>query len=161
MIQRMNDSVTDERCFPALRSVPASARENIGLLLSFLGSAITEAADDRLSAARLTGREYSILSILETDGPGSQAELARLLGKVPAMVVMAVDALEERGFVTRERDPDDRRRTRVVLTAAGRRALAKAHTIADETVAASLPGLSPDELAQLQALLVRGLWPQP
>jgi DNA-binding MarR family transcriptional regulator len=155
----VNDSVADDTCFPALTSVPSSARENTGLLLSFLGSAITDAADDRLAAARLTGREYSILSILESDGPGSQAELARLLGKVPAMVVSAVDALEQRGFVARERDPDDRRRTRVVLTAAGRRALARGHEIADATVAAILPGLSADERVELHRLLQRGLWP--
>ena len=160
MIQRMNDSVAEETCW-STTSVPGSARGSTGLLLSFLGTAIHDSADEQLAAVRLNGREYSILSILDTDGPGSQAELARLLGKVPAMVVMAVDALEQRGFVTRERDPDDRRRTRVVLTSAGRRALADGHRIADATVAASLPGLSADELAQLHALLVRGLWPQP
>jgi MarR family transcriptional regulator for hemolysin len=161
MIQRVNDSVAEEKCFPELTAVPQCARGSTGLLLSFLGSAITDAADDRLAAARLNGREYSILSILETDGPGSQAELARLLGKVPAMVVSAVDALEQRGFVARERDPSDRRRTRVVLTAAGRRALAHGNEIADETVAANLPGLSPAELRQLHELLERGLWPEP
>ncbi|MDO8187315.1 MarR family winged helix-turn-helix transcriptional regulator [Conexibacter sp. JD483] len=155
----MNDSIAEENCFPALASVPHCARGSLGLLLSFLGSAITETADGQLAAAQLNGREYSILSILETDGPGSQAELARLLGKVPAMVVMAVDALEERGFVARERDPGDRRRTRVVLTAAGRAALARGHEIADETVAGALPGLSAEERGQLHALLQRGLWP--
>ncbi len=159
MIQQMNDSLTDERCWPTASPVPSCTRGSTGLLLSFLGSAITGAADDRLAAASLSGREYSILSILETDGPGSQAELARLLGKVPAMVVLAVDSLEGSGFVARERDPDDRRRTRVVLTAAGRRALARGHAIADDTVAATLPGLDADERAQLHALLVRGLWP--
>ena len=157
MIQRMNDSVTDERCW-STTSVPCGGRASLGLLVPFPGGAITAAADDRLAAADLNGREYSILSILESDGPGSQAELARLLGKVPAMVVMAVDALEGRGFVTRERDPDDRRRTRVVLTSAGRRALARGHRIADETVAAALPGLSAAEREQLHALLARGLW---
>src|SRR5689334_4615753 len=124
IIQRMNDSLTEERCWPTGSPVPACTRGSTGLLLSFLGTAIHDAADDRLAAARLSGREYSILSILETDGPGSQAELARLLGKVPAMVVLAVDNLEASGFVARERDPDDRRRTRVVLTPRGRRALA-------------------------------------
>jgi MarR family transcriptional regulator, lower aerobic nicotinate degradation pathway regulator len=159
MIQRMNDSAIDERCWPTESPVPACTRGSTGLLLSFLGTAIHEAADDRLAVAGLNGREYSILSILETDGPGSQAELARLLGKVPAMVVLAVDSMEASGIVARERDPDDRRRTRVVLTPRGRRTLARAHEIADETVAALLPGLSAAEREQLHALLVRGLWP--
>lgn len=164
MIQRMNDSGTETVCATSALSapdapVPRCARGSTGLLLSFLGTAIHDSADTRLAAAQLNGREYAILSILETDGPGSQAELARLLGKVPAMVVPAIDGLEERGFVARERDPDDRRRTRVVLTPTGRRALARGHAIADETVGAILPGLARAELRQLHQLLQRGLWP--
>jgi DNA-binding MarR family transcriptional regulator len=156
MIQDMNDSASEQGCFGAV-PIPRCAAGHLALLLSFAGTAILDSADERLSVVGLTGREYSILSILETDGPGSQQELARLLGKVPAMVVSAVDALEQRGLVARTRDPADRRRSRVTLTDVGAHALEQAHAVADATVAELFGGLDADELRQLTDLMTRGL----
>jgi DNA-binding MarR family transcriptional regulator len=45
----------------------------------------------------------------------------------------------------------------VSLTKAGRAALKRADVLAEETVADVLPGLSPEERAELQALLTKGL----
>jgi len=129
------------------------------LLLVNVGATLAEIADGQLAAAGIDGREYAILSILESDGPGSQQELARLLGKAPAIVVAAVDALEARGLVARTRDPSDRRRSRVTLTAAGARTLRKADALADDAVAALLAGLDADGLRQLRDLLTRALEP--
>lgn len=137
--------------------IPRCAAGSAALLLSWAGTAIADSGDERLSVVGIDAREYSILSILETDGPGSQQELARLLGKVPAIVVSAVDSLERRGLVERTRDPADRRRTRVTLTAAGTDTLAKAHRVADATVAELFSGLDAAELRQLQELMTRGM----
>ena len=114
---------------------------------------------EKLAASGLDSREYSILSILDTDGPGSQQELARLLGKAPAIVVAAIDDLEERGLVTRTRDPADRRRSRVTVTKAGSKALSHADKLAEAAVAELFTGLDAGELRQLQDLLARGLRP--
>ncbi len=45
----------------------------------------------------------------------------------------------------------------MTLTAAGRRTLRRAHRLADEAVAALLPGLDDGELDALRGLLARGL----
>ena len=144
---------------PAELSIPRGAQGRTALLLVGAGSLLSAIGDDKLAASGLDSREYSILSILDTDGPGSQQELARLLGKAPAIVVAAVDDLEKRGLVTRTRDPADRRRSRVTLTKGGSRALSDADELAEAAVAELFTGLDADDLRQLRDLLVRGLEP--
>jgi DNA-binding MarR family transcriptional regulator len=144
---------------PAELCIPRGAQGRTALLLVGAGSLLSAIGDDKLAASGLDSREYSILSILDTDGPGSQQELARLLNKAPAIVVAAVDDLEERGLVTRTRDPADRRRSRVTLTKGGSKALSHADTLAEAAVAELLTGLGASELRQLQDLLARGLGP--
>ena len=144
---------------PAELCIPRGAQGRTALLLVGAGSLLSAIGDDKLAASGLDSREYSILSILDTDGPGSQQELARLLGKAPAIVVAAVDALEGRGLVMRTRDPADRRRSRVTLTKSGSKALAHADELAEAAVAELFTGLDADDLQQLQDLLARGLRP--
>jgi DNA-binding MarR family transcriptional regulator len=140
-------------------TIPHAATGRVALLLVNVGVALSEIADRQLAAAGVDGREYAILSILQSDGPGTQQELARLLGKAPAVVVAAIDALEDRGLVERARDPSDRRRSRVTVTPAGGRALRKADVLADDAVAELLGGLDAGELGDLRDLLTRGLEP--
>src|SRR4051812_15843749 len=126
--------------------IPRGAQGRTALLLVGAGSLLSAIGDDKLAASGLDSREYSILSILDTDGPGSQQELARLLGKAPAIVVAAIDDLEERGLVTRTRDPADRRRTRVTVTKAGVRTLAKADRLGPRALAAPVSRLHASQL---------------
>jgi DNA-binding MarR family transcriptional regulator len=137
--------------------IPRAAQGRTALLLARVGTVIADIGDERLAAAGIDAREYSILSILETDGPGSQHELAYLLGKAPGVVVASIDALEDRGLVERTRDATDRRRTRVTVTKAGAKALAKADVLADATVGEVLSGLDAADRRQLDELLSRGL----
>jgi DNA-binding MarR family transcriptional regulator len=116
-------------------------------------------ADDRLAPAGLGGRDYGILAILATDGPESQYELAGMLGKAPGMVVGAIDKLEDAGLVERTRDPADRRRSRVTVTAAGTEALARADEVAERTLADIFQNLDQRELGQLRELLAKGVAP--
>jgi DNA-binding MarR family transcriptional regulator len=143
----------DELC------IPLGAQGRTALLLVGAGNLLSGMGDEKLAASGLDSREYSILSILDTDGPGSQQELARLLGKTPAIVVAAVDDLEERGLVRRTRDPADRRRSRVTLTKRGSKALAHADELAEAAVAELFAGLDAGDLRQLRDLLARGLQP--
>src|SRR4051812_43919919 len=139
--------------------IPRAAEGRAALLLVQAGELLLRDADETLAGAGVDGREYAILSILDSDGPGSQQELARLLGKAPAIVVAAVDALEARGLVARTRDPSDRRRSRVTLTTAGTRTLRKADALADDAVAELLAGLDAEALQDLRDLLTRGIGP--
>src|SRR4051812_31189787 len=137
--------------------IPRAAEGRAALLLVQAGELLLRDADETLAGAGVDGRDYTILSILDTDGPGSQQELARLLGKAPAIVVAAVDGLEARGLVQRTRDPADRRRPRVTLTAEGSKTLARADRFADDAFSGLFAGLDAEELSRLRGLLDKGL----
>jgi DNA-binding MarR family transcriptional regulator len=154
----MNGSTTEEHiCLVAGRRVPLADRGRTALLLSKIGAILGELADEQLAPAGLDGNEYGILAVLDVDVPNTQQELADLIGKAPGAVVAAIDDLEGRGLVARERDAADRRRSRVVLTRKGRAALAKGDRLADDALAEVLPGLSAKELESLSTTLAKGL----
>ncbi len=139
--------------------ISRGALRRAALLLAKAGDLLLQDADRTLAGSGLDARAYAILSIIETDGPGTQQELARLLDKAPAIVVAAIDDLEARGLVARTRDPADRRRSRVTISAAGTAVLAEADRLADAAFDALFEGLSARELRELRRLLARGLEP--
>jgi DNA-binding MarR family transcriptional regulator len=65
---------------------------------------------------------YAVLASLVEFGPTSQRDLALRLGIDPSDLVARLDGIEELGWAQRRRDPADRRRHSVTITAAGRAA---------------------------------------
>ncbi len=139
------------------RDVPDAAAGRLGFLLVALADHLGRQAEQPLAEIGLDGHDYTVLAILDADGPGTQNDIARLMHKAPTVVVAAVDKLERKGFVKRQRDPADRRRSRVDPTAAGLRALSAADALGDRSVAEALDGLDAAELASLHDILRRGL----
>lgn len=70
--------------------------------------------------------------------PLSQRELSGQLGVDPSDIVAVIDILEQAGFVSRRRDPNDRRRQALTLTTEGKRAVERIgkllHGIDDEVL---------------------------
>ena len=85
-------------------------------------------------------------------GPRTLAELAHDMGTDAPAATVLINALEDRGLVTRRPHPTDRRAKHVALTAAGRRVLAIVERIADEPPAA-LEALPAREAARLRETL--------
>jgi DNA-binding MarR family transcriptional regulator len=89
------------------------------------------------------------------DGPVNQQALIDLLGVDPSAVVAVLNELEGGGLVSRRRDPADRRRHIVVITAEGTAALGAVESVlgtADDDLFAAL---SPAERDQLEQLLTK------
>jgi DNA-binding MarR family transcriptional regulator len=107
-------------------TVPVAVEKRLSMLVSRLGNEVRMRAADGLAELGLDGRGYVTLAVLADDQPRSQQELARMIGKVPGLIVTVIDELEEGGFVERRRSGEDRRRTIVELTDRGRSALAQA-----------------------------------
>jgi DNA-binding MarR family transcriptional regulator len=80
--------------------------------------ALIEETLDRLD---LTGRQLLVLGFVGSEGDLSQQMVSQRLGLDPTIIVALVDELEGRGVLTRERDPDDRRRHRLQITPKGRK----------------------------------------
>ena len=140
-----------------IRDVPDAAASRLGFLLVALADHLGRQTEQPLAQIGLDGHDYTVLAILDADGPGTQNDIARLMHKAPTVVVAAVDQLERKGFVTRQRDPADRRRSRVSPTPAGLAALSAADALGDRAVAETFDGLGAAELASLHGILRRGL----
>ncbi len=68
---------------------------------------------------RMSLVHLNVLFVLSEEGPLPMNGLAELLDVSQASATGIVDRMEQRGLVTRERDPYDRRVVRVVLTPQG------------------------------------------
>ncbi|MFD7505622.1 MarR family transcriptional regulator [Streptomyces sp. NPDC059850] len=67
----------------------------------------------------LTPTQTSVLSRLRRDGPSSASALAAAERVRPQSMAMTLGALDERGFIERRPDPDDRRRQLISVSEAG------------------------------------------
>jgi DNA-binding MarR family transcriptional regulator len=99
--------------------------------------------------------EFALLARLAELGPSSQRELGERLRKDPADMVRLLDAAQERGLVSRDADPADRRRRIVTLTSDGERELAAALATARRVQDAVFAPLSAAERRALHELLLR------
>jgi DNA-binding MarR family transcriptional regulator len=120
---------------------------------------LPQALDRQLRSDAAIGHVYyQVLAMLSAapDGQLRMSELARLTATSLSRLSHAVGSLEERGWVTREACPDDRRGQLARLTAAGREVLeriAPGHVA--EVRRLVFDRLSPDEVEQLRVLATK------
>jgi DNA-binding MarR family transcriptional regulator len=86
-----------------------------------------------------------------------QQELGATLMVDPNNCVLLLNELDDHGFVERRRDPQDRRRHIVVITAAGVKALQKAEAKLETLEGEVLINLDASERGQLRELLTRAM----
>lgn len=98
---------------------------------------------------------YGVLNVVGQRGSISQRELCDILGVHPSDMVEIMDIVEREGWVERRRDPDDRRRYQLTLTAAGRRVRARYDALAAEAEAQVLEPLSEAERRTLLELVAK------
>jgi DNA-binding MarR family transcriptional regulator len=131
-----------------------------GTAFWLLGRAARQAervTQERLFEAGMRRGFYGVLATLEEFGPGAQAEIGRRLGIDPSDMVAILNDLERADYVSRERDPDDRRRNSVTITEAGAQALLRfdaAIAAAQDAMLASLSAAERDQLIGLLEQLV-------
>jgi len=105
-------------------------------------------------------KSYLLLSNLR-DGALPQSELCVSMHLDPNNCVLMLNDLEAAGHVERRRDPADRRRHIVVLTPAGRKALASADRAVESLEEEVLGALAPEEREAMRGLLARALAGEP
>ena len=90
--------------------------------VQLLGKLLQRDAEKALQPLRLKLWEYDVLSVLRRQGQPFQKSASALAAAAmlsSGAMTTRIDRLEERGWVQRQADPDDRRGVRVRLTPAG------------------------------------------
>src|SRR3954452_18338370 len=128
-------------------------RTSPGLLLALLGAEAMHRLRAAHTAHDLKPRQFQILGLLHDHGGVAQGELVRTMRVDPSILVTLLNPLEAAGLVTRQRDPDDRRRHLVALTAAGERHLTSASRAQTETEDLLFASLDDSQREQLRGLL--------
>jgi DNA-binding MarR family transcriptional regulator len=100
----------------------------------------------------LSRTSAAVLNML-SERPRRITELATAQAVAQPTMTVAVQRLEARGLVTRERATDDRRATNVVITDAGREVLAARRAERAAALEARLAALDPEQRAALAAAL--------
>jgi DNA-binding MarR family transcriptional regulator len=116
-----------------------------------LSMAVMAEVAPRVRALKLEMKEFFLLA--ELDEHPSPAELARALMTPKPSVTFMVKRMEAAGYVKRELEPNDLRRFRLTLTAAGRKAMERARDILDGAFGQRLALLTQAQRAELQRLL--------
>ena len=98
---------------------------------------------DPASGTKVSARQASILSHLDSVDPTPISELATHMGVTVSTMSVAIDRLERQGYVTRARADTDARVRHVRLTASGERLRAAQKVLDPALVRAMLSRLSP------------------
>lgn len=124
-------------------------------LLIQINKALHRRTSEELLGMRL--KSFLLLGYVRDRGAVSQQELETGLLMDANSVVLLLNETEAAGFSVRRRDPADRRRHMVELTAAGRTAVERAEKAREGIEDDVLSDLSPEERKALRKLLRRVL----
>lgn len=131
--------------------------QSVGYLMRRVIGSILAQADARLAGLDLTYAQWLPLYKLAMGGCDTVAGLARDLEVDPAAMTRALDRLEAKGLVRRERSTVDRRLVHLQLTEAGRQAAGEVPPVMAEVLNQHLAGFSAEEWQQLVGFLQRML----
>ena len=132
---------------------PEGFRVPIGLRLNQAARAVERAFDKALAGAGGTLPVWLILLNLKICRPANQRELAEAVGIREATLTHHLNALEERGLITRSRVAANRRVQVVALTEAGDAAFLRLRDAAIAFDTRLRAGLSDADVNHLETLL--------
>src|SRR5215472_12439347 len=90
-------------------SSPASDRsDGVAFLLAQLGHHAASLFAEQVATVELSPPHAGILRAIAAEPGRSQQALSAQLGMLPSRIVVYVDELEQRGYVERRRNPEDR-----------------------------------------------------
>jgi len=153
------ESGNDSHLVVGSEVVKMESGSNTGLiaLITQISKALHRRTTEELLGMRL--KQFFLLGYVRDHGNGgvSQQELETALLIDANSVVLLLNELEAAGLSVRRRDPHDRRRHLVELTASGRVAVERAEKARESLEDAILADFNPEERATLKTLLRRVL----
>jgi DNA-binding MarR family transcriptional regulator len=144
-----------ERSEKQMTAMKRDERIRIGFLIHDVSRLRRTAFDQRMKPLGITRSQWWVLSGVSRHGEAgiTQTELANVLDLGKVALGGLIDRLEERAFVERRADPNDRRTNRIHLTARGNRVLAEMQKIGLEMNAKVMKGISLQQQHELAQVL--------
>lgn len=147
------------------REVPALDRSPMGVVgrISRLAQLLQPELERVFAAHGVSGGEFDVLATLRREGRPyrlTPTELSKALMVTSGGMTKRLSALEGRGLIRREPDPNDRRSTAVALTDEGRRlveTILPDHVANEQRLLAELSKKERNELANLLETLAVAL----
>jgi DNA-binding MarR family transcriptional regulator len=140
---------------PVISGVPADLAQHTGFLLSKLGLATSRRFADAMEPLGLDPRQFAVITVLGAHDGAAQQDLADRLRIHPSSMVAVIDDCEAAGLLERRRDPADRRRYAIHLSAKGRSLRARAQHVAAALSDEMFAELDEPERKTLHDLLLR------
>jgi MarR family transcriptional regulator, lower aerobic nicotinate degradation pathway regulator len=138
-------------------TAPGIAKQWPTLLMIKLGRITLHRFTEALEPFGIRPRHVAALIELRDHGELTQQSLCGQLHLDPTNLVAILNELEQRGFATRRRDPEDRRRHLVEVSNKGIAVIEKVSEVMDGVEDDFLDGLEPAEREQLEGLLT-SIW---
>ncbi len=129
--------------------------ESIGVLLSEISRVMRKRFDRRARELGLTRAQWRVLSRLRMRQGINQTTLADLIEIEPITLARHIDRLQEKGWVERRSDPNDRRAWRLYLDDSVKPILDEMHKISEWNNAAAMRDFDDKECQRFVADLYR------
>jgi DNA-binding MarR family transcriptional regulator len=146
---------------PRLRPPDRGASPRLGYLLKHAYLRYAQLTSAELEPLGISPREWAALNCLDDQHGLSQREVGELLGVDRTTMVALVDELQAKGLVTRQPQPDDRRKNIVKLTRKGRNAMQRGARLIDDCERRFLATLSEADAERLKDALGAVIAPGP
>ncbi len=127
----------------------------IGYLLAYVSQMAQLRNDHALESLDIDSRQFGVLTLIGETEHRSQIAISEHMGLDRTHLVRLIDDLENKGYVSREKDPDDRRFYRLVLMPAGEKALDEAKRLVDQNENEIYEIFSKEERELFHNMLVR------
>ncbi|MBN9744597.1 MarR family transcriptional regulator [Amycolatopsis sp. A1MSW2902] len=108
----------------------SSLPETAAFRLMVLGTDLANDFGGHLRKTGLTPKHLGTLAMVDQGFARTQDDIARLMRVSPSLVVRLADQLEQRALIERRRDPDNRRKHILTVTAEGKTLLAEMGSLA-------------------------------
>ncbi|APT93289.1 MarR family transcriptional regulator [Corynebacterium phocae] len=132
--------------------IPTALLESPSFQLERVRRRVRDTVESALDDKDTTLREFWVLACLMDESASSQTQLSDTLAIDASDMVRLIDSLEKRGWVSRQRDPSDRRRQIVTSTKKGTKAHKELAELVTEAEDEALDASTNKQLKHLRKL---------
>ena len=129
--------------------------DSLGYLINRAAVSMRWALEEKLSEHDLTAPQWAVLSRLMENNGQSLTAIGKSLHADKPTVTGVVDRLEQKGFVKKSRDLEDRRIIRVYLTTKGKNVSSRLPELAERVNQDAIQGMNEEEVKKLKKQLLK------